>query len=136
MDSVNTRMPGLGFHHIAVQTADYEGTVYFYVEVMGCREVHAWESGERKLCLLDLGDGGHVEVIYSPSAPPPTPQGHPMIHAALSVDDVDAAIERVRQVGCEITVEPKTIDLGGMQVRLAFFHGPNGELLEFFHPLR
>lgn len=136
MESINTVMPGLGFHHVAVQTGDYEGTVRFYTTVLGCREVHAWESGERKLCLLDLGDGGHIEVIYTPSAPPASTQGPPMIHAALCVDDVDAAIERVRSAGCTVTIEPKTVDLGSLPVRLAFFEGPNGEVLEFFRPQR
>jgi glyoxylase I family protein len=135
MESINTVLPGLGFHHIAVQTRDYEGTVRFYQEVLGCRLVHAWEADIRKLCLLDLGDGGHIEVIGTPAAPEPAPQGPPMIHATFCVDDVDAAIQRVRQAGCPITVEPKTVDLGGMRVRLGFFQGPNGEILEFFRAL-
>jgi len=56
-------------------------------------------------------------------------------HVALRTNDTDAALERARAAGCEVWVEPKTLlNLGnsGADVRLAFFKGPDGELIEFF----
>ncbi|HEX3000656.1 MAG TPA: VOC family protein [Armatimonadota bacterium] len=125
-----------GFHHAAVQTTDYEGTKRFYMDVLGCRMANEWEGGDRHLCLLDLGDGGCIEVIGVPEAQRPTEATaqYPMIHLALRTNDVDAAIARVRAAGCEVTIEPKDAVLGEMTVRLAFFVGPNGEILELFHP--
>ena len=40
--------------------------------------------------------------------------------------------ELVRQAGYQVTVEPKDVNLGGLEVTVAFFKGPCGEILEFF----
>ncbi|MDH7571819.1 MAG: VOC family protein [Armatimonadota bacterium] len=131
--SANRVVKGLGFHHAAVQTHRYEETKRFYTEVLGCRLRLEWEMGERKLALLDLGDGGHIEVIGVPASPNDAPAKQaPMIHLALRVEDVDAAVARVRAAGCPVTVEPKDVTLGSLPVRVAFFQGVNGEVLEFF----
>ena len=55
-----------------------------------------------------------------------------MTHFALAVTDARAATERVRAAGCEITVEPKDLTLDRLNVTVAFFKGPNGEVVEFF----
>jgi len=132
--STNQKIKGLGVHHIALQTNDYQATVAFYTDVLGCTLTHAWTSGERQLGLLDLGDGNYVEVIGQPPGTPAPDhaQQFPMIHLALRVDSVDEAIEVVREAGYPVTMEPQDFDLGGMAVRIAFFQGPNREVLEFF----
>lgn len=132
--STNQKIKGLGVHHIALQTNDYEGTVAFYTDVLGCALRHAWTSGEQKLGLLDLGDGNYIEVIGQPpgTPAPDNAQQFPMLHLALRVDSVDEAIEAVREAGCPVTLEPQDFDLGGMAIRIAFFQGPNREVLEFF----
>ena len=33
--TINQRIAGLGTHHIAVQTQDYEASIAFYTDVMG-----------------------------------------------------------------------------------------------------
>jgi glyoxylase I family protein len=53
----------------------------------------------------------------------------------LRTDDCDAALERARAAGAEVTVEPKTVAIFGepkIPVRLAFFKGPDGEICELF----
>jgi len=54
-------------------------------------------------------------------------------HFCFRTDDVDAATERARAAGAEVTVEPKDIAVFGepkIPVRLAFFKGPDGEICE------
>ncbi len=46
--------------------------------------------------------------------------------------DVDAAIARVRAAGRPITLEPRDAVLGDYPVRVGFFKGPAGEIVEFF----
>ena len=41
-------------------------------------------------------------------------------------------MERVRQAGYEIAVEPKDVELAGSPIRIAFCWGPMGEYIEFF----
>jgi len=130
----NPVVAGCGFHHVAIQTTDYETTKRFYTEVLGFRPANEWKMDVRQLCLLDMGDGGYVEVVGIPASM--VPEGDikqfPMVHLALRVADVDAAVDRVRAAGRAITIEPKDVLLGTMPARIAFFQGPNGEVIELF----
>ena len=47
--------------------------------------------------------------------------------ATLQITDTLTAIEHVRSAGYNVTVEPKTLNLGAMEVTIAFFDGPQGE---------
>ena len=130
----NQTIAGLGAHHIAVQTQDYAASLAFYTEVMGMQKAVEFSSGGRRVCLLDIGDGSHLE-LFEP-VPGTTPSGdadgNVVFHFALTTSDIEAALERVRAAGMEITVELKTVDLGPLNVSIAFFKGPGGEVVEFF----
>ena len=130
----NQTIAGLGCHHIAVQTQDYEASVAFYTDVMGMSEVVEFSAGGRRITLLDIGDGSHLELFEPlPGAKPSGDvEGNVVFHFALTTSDIEAALERVRAAGMEITVELKTVDLGALNVSLAFFKGPGGEVVEFF----
>ena len=130
----NDVMAGLGTHHIAVQTQDYEESVAFYTEVMGMKKAVEFDGGGRRIALLDIGDGSHLELFER--VPGTEPSGdatdNVVFHFALTTSDIEPALERVRAAGMEITVELKTVDLGPLNVSLAFFKGPGGEVVEFF----
>ena len=82
-----------------------------------------------------MGDGSHME-LFQPTADGPKPgdpaPNNPVHHFALTTTDIHGAVEHVRAAGYEITVEPRDVDLGGLQITIAFFLGPNGESVEFF----
>ncbi|MDE2774708.1 MAG: VOC family protein [Chloroflexota bacterium] len=129
----NNAIPGLGSHHIAVQTTDYEASVAFYTDVMGMTEVVEFETGGRRAVMLDIGDGSHME-LFEPipgTQPSDDATGDIVFHFALQTTDIEAALARVRAAGMEITVELRTADLGPLSVSLAFFKGPSGEVVEF-----
>ncbi len=129
----NQTIAGLGTHHIAIQTTDYEASVKFYTEVMGMTEVVGFENAGRPALILDIGDGSHLE-LFGPipgTQPSNDAAGNVVFHFALQTTDIEAALERVRAAGMEITVELKTVDLGPLNVSLAFFKGPSGEVVEF-----
>ncbi len=131
--SKNQAIPGLGSHHIAIQTTDYEASVAFYTEVMGMTEVVEFETGGRRAVMLDIGDGSHME-LFEPipgTQPSNDASGNIVFHFALQTTDIETALERVRAAGMEITVELKSADLGPLSVSLAFFKGPSGEVVEF-----
>jgi len=131
----NKVIPGCGAHHISIQTRDWEDSLRLYQEVLGMELVAQFGSSEKPMALLDMGDGSHIELV----APDPeggvkktSIPGHPILHFALATTDTRAAVEIVRQAGYEITLEPKLVDLNGLEVTIAFFIGPNGEEIEFF----
>ena len=131
----NAIIADCGLHHVAVQARDWQESLKLYRDVLGMEIVAEFGTPERKVLLLDAGDGAHIE-LFQPTAESPAPGSEsandPLTHVALAAADARAATERVRQAGYEITVEPKDVDLGGLQVTIAFFIGPCGEVLEFF----
>lgn len=129
----NTLIRGAGTHHIAVQALDWEASLRLYRDVLGMREVVSWVTGDgQTIMLLDMGDGSHIELFSPKDDTPTAAANHPVMHIALATTDARAATEQVRQAGYEVTIEPKEVNLGGLEVTVAFFLGPSGEVLEFF----
>ncbi len=129
----NKVIAGLGSHHIAVQTTDYEESVRFYTEVMGMTEVVGFENQGRRAVMLDIGDGSIME-LFEPipgTQPSNDATGDIVFHFALQTTDIESALERVRAAGMEITVELKTVQMGPLNISLAFFKGPSGEVVEY-----
>ena len=131
----NAVIDGCGTHHIAVQTRDWDASLKLYRDVLGMGLVAEFGAPDRKIILLDTGDGSHME-LFAPTEESPAPNSESpndlLMHFALATSDTRAAIERVRQAGYEVTVEPKDLSLGGLSVTIAFFLGPSGESIEFF----
>jgi glyoxylase I family protein len=131
----NEVLGGGGFHHVAMRVADFDATVNFYKDILGFREFRAWGQGDKRAIMMDTGDGGCLEVFAGgPKADDGNAKGGGvMTHFCLRTDDIDATVERIRQAGAEITVEPKNVDIPSdpiLPVRLAFFKGPAGEIVE------
>ena len=126
----NRVIGGGGFHHVAIRVHDFDASVKFYTEVLGFTERVRWGEGNGRGILLDTGDGNYLE-IFAGGAPGPKPEGA-FLHLALRTDNVDAAVEVARAAGMEVTVEPKDVSLGTVPARIAFFKGPDGEIIELF----
>jgi glyoxylase I family protein len=129
----NDKIGGGGFHHVSMRVNDYDASLAFYTDGLGFTVKATWGSAERPTALLDTGDGNYFEI--SGGGPEgPRPDGM-YAHVALRTDDIEKAIEAARAAGAEVTTEPKAVKLGdnpGLDVRVAFFKGPDGELVEFF----
>jgi glyoxylase I family protein len=134
MPGKNAAIGGGGFHHIAVRVPDFDAAMRFYKEGLGFSERIAWGEGEKRAVMLDTGDGNYLEVFAGGTTAPKA--DGPLLHFALRTENTDAAIERVRAVGGQITTEPKDVTIPSRPhetpVRLAFCRGPAGELIEFF----
>ena len=136
--SKTTVVKSCGVHHITIQTRDWEASLRLYQDILGMRVVAEWGPQERRMKLLDVGDGSHIELIGPTSSSPAvgSPAANdPLVHLALAAVDAAASLERVRQAGFEVTMEPKAVTLGDLEARVAFFRGPNGEVIEFFQTL-
>jgi catechol 2,3-dioxygenase-like lactoylglutathione lyase family enzyme len=136
--AMNKRIDGCSLHHVAVQTRDWDASLGFYRDLLGMRVIAEFGDEHRRLCLLETGGGGHIELYgptaSSPSMPAARPSD-PFVHIALATNDTRASIEYVRSAGCEVTVEPLEFDAGALQVIIAFFRGPSGETIEFIQVL-
>lgn len=127
-----------GFHHVAIRARDFDKSVSFYTDVLGFTPKIAWKQKPDRAIMLDTGDGNYLEIFERPDqAPPPKDEGA-ILHLALRTDDTDAMLEKARAAGCHVTTEPRAVDIPdtiadrSVPVRIAFFKGPDGEVVELF----
>ena len=119
--------------HIAITVQDMDRAVGFYRDVLGFEVLGqlVLNEGAFKLVYLQAG-AGRIELFAFTEEgrgldPSPRNEDLGFKHVAFQVDDVDAVARRLQQHGVAFTVAP-TDAPGG--VRLAFFHDPDGNLLE------
>jgi glyoxylase I family protein len=133
MSSKNRKIKGCGFHHVSMRVKDLNKSIKFYSEGLGFVERFSWGKDPKRTILMDTGDGNYFEISQGDSNQSFV-EGV-FLHLALRVDDCKAALELVRNAGAEITVEATDVILSTdppLQIRIAFFKGPDGELVELF----
>lgn len=141
MSSFNSILGGGGFHHVCVKTRDWDRTMQFYRDVLGCTDKVAWRTAPQRAVMLDCGGGSYIEV-FEDLAYTASPNGA-VLHFALRTTKLDEIAARVRAFGTKITMEPKDVTIAntatgtnaapaGVPIRIFFCEGPNGETIEFF----
>ena len=134
---MNNRINGMGFHHIALKCKDFDKSIQFY-EAMGGTVKVAWGEGMNRAAMIDLGDGGCIELFAGGTGKKTEcdDQSGEWIHLAVSCDDPDAAFAAAIAAGAAErntpfdTVIPSDVPV---PVRIAFVYGPDREVIEFFH---
>jgi catechol 2,3-dioxygenase-like lactoylglutathione lyase family enzyme len=108
------------FVHAALTVPDMQDCVQFY-EALGARLKTDWEWG----CSITLPDRRELE-LFTGGEYAENPRGYR--HFCLLTPDVDAAAQRVRELGGKITHEP----YDWSNLRVCFCQGLAGEVIEFF----
>ena len=126
--------------HVGVAVSDLDRAIALYQGTFGMPVVHRETVAEQgvEAVLLDVGDG-HVELL-SPLGPETVVgkfverRGEGLHHVAYRVDDIDAALARLGEVGVDlIDPEPR---IGIRKSRVAFLHpkSTDGVLTELVEP--
>ena len=122
-----------GFHHIGLKYTDLETSLRFY-QAIGLKEVVRWGTPGKEIVMLEMDDGGRIELL--PSGEDEFFPNGKWVHFAIAVDDVDLAYETALTAGAVSSREPKTVPLDSspekISIRIAFVKGPDNEELEFF----
>lgn len=130
----NEIIKGLGFHHIALKAENFEESLKFYTEGLGMKLYTQWGEGDKRIAMLDLGDGGILELFAGGESITTGNGGY--IHFAMKVDDVGMAYETALKAGAKPKSAPRVVPLESAPVKLTlncgFVFGPSGEELEFF----
>lgn len=119
-----------GIHHVSMKCAtrdEFARAKSFYLETLGLTVKREWPTG----VMIDTG-AGRIEIFCNGEG---SREKGAVRHFALSTDDVDAAVKRVRDAGYAVLVEPNELTIGSvppMRARMAFCQGPLGEQIEFF----
>ncbi len=126
--------------HVGVAVSDLEAAISLYEGSFGMELVHRETVSEQgvEAVLLDVGDS-HVELLRPTG--PDTPvgkflsaRGEGLHHVAYRVDDIDAALDGLRERGIRLIDE--TARTGIRSSRVAFLHprATGGVLTEIVEP--
>ncbi len=118
-------------HHIAVIVSDYAASREFYVDRLGFEVIRENYRSEKNDWKLDLRVNDTTELeIFAPKDPPKRPsypEACGLRHLAFRVDNIEEAVEELRQKG--ISCEPVRMD-PFTNSRMTFFADPDGLPLE------
>lgn len=133
----NEKIKGAGFHHVALRTTDLNKSLEFYMG-LGMKEVLRWGKDELEIVMLDIGDGGIIELFANRGVDYPA-EGR-WQHFAICVEDVEAAYALALSLGGKPFIAPKIAPLDDAKpapasIQVAFVEGPDGEQVEFFKRL-
>ncbi|MBQ7932585.1 MAG: VOC family protein, partial [Clostridia bacterium] len=68
----NEIIKGMGFHHVALKAVNFEESLKFFTEGLGMKFYTQWGEGDGRIAMLDLGDGGILELFAGGSEGPNT----------------------------------------------------------------
>jgi lactoylglutathione lyase len=115
--------------HTCYRIADVDRSVGFY-EKLGFEERGRLPIRDEAInVFMGLpGDGARLELTWNRGVTEPYEIGTGYGHVALSVDDLDATLERLGQAGIEPERPPYSVRDGGS--RLCFVRDPDGYRIE------
>ncbi len=125
----NQKIPGSGFHHIAIRTHQFDNSIRFYCEGLGFTQKIAWGEAPARAVMLDTGDGNYLEVFEREGVPAETTGEANILHFALRCADCESATSVARAAGAK---EPDVFAQMGLKTKISFVQGPDGEIVEFF----
>lgn len=133
---MNNIIKGMGVHHIALKSANFDKSLAFY-KSLGLTEKVSWGKDDGRAVMLDFGDGNYLELFADGIDGKNNDKRY--CHLALRADDVDKAYQIAINAGAEIQMEPTTVSPEGasspLSMRIAFVIGIDGEIIEFFKEL-
>jgi lactoylglutathione lyase len=120
--------------HTGIMVRNIEEAAEFYTKVLGMELKGTLEHNVPGLRLGFLGFPGEDQAIVEliEGYNPDLPSEGLVHHLAFTVDDVEAEVQRLRDLGVTFIDEGITTLRNG--ARYIFFKGPNGEHLELFQP--
>lgn len=126
-----------GFHHIAIKASDFDKSVEFY-KALGLTERVRWGEGDNRAVMLNMGDGGLIEIFAGGNKREKTADetNEHWLHLAMKVEDVEYAYNTALSSGAKERTQPITVSPDGAEpsinMQVAFVYGPDGEIIEFF----
>jgi lactoylglutathione lyase len=120
-----------GIGHIALKVYDLDASLAFYRDRLGFPEMLRIDKDDGSLWLvyLRVTDEQFIEIFPGAENPrAPGWNGNAITHVCLTVDDLDAVVDRVERAGIKLLIEKKTAADGNRQ---AWIEDPDGNRIEF-----
>lgn len=119
----------LSMAHVGVVVKDLNEAISFYTKVLECEISGTSENERLKIVYLKAGEST-IELLKYKQDDVERATGI-IDHLAFYVEDMDKALNRVREYGAKMLLE-KPMDNGHQKIM--FFQGPDGERIEFVEP--
>ena len=120
-----------GIGHVALKVYDLEKSLEFYRDKLGFPEMMRMDhpNGGIWLVYLRITDDQFIEIFPGAENPrSPGWNGNAITHVCLTVDDLDAVVDRVEKAGIKLLLEKKIAGDGNRQ---AWIEDPDGNRIEF-----
>jgi methylmalonyl-CoA/ethylmalonyl-CoA epimerase len=122
--------------HIGIASKSFDQVAPFWTEILGLKDAGKEVVAEQKTATMFLPVGeSEVELLESTAPDGPVAKfieskGEGVQHIALRVEDIDAALEELKQKGVRLIDQTPRRGAGG--ARIAFIHpaATHGVLLE------
>jgi lactoylglutathione lyase len=120
-----------GIGHVALKVYDLEKSLEFYRDKLGFPEMMRMDhpNGGIWLVYLRITDDQFIEIFPgAENQRSPGWNGNAITHVCLTVDDLDAVVDRVEKAGIKLLLEKKIAGDGNRQ---AWIEDPDGNRIEF-----
>ncbi|MCM3267414.1 VOC family protein [Paenibacillus elgii] len=122
--------------HVGIMVRDIDTSVRFYKDVVGLelkdKLVHT--NGIVTLAFLGFNESGETELELIQGYNDGLPAEGKVHHVAFTVDDIEEEFARIKELDVRLIDQEITTLPNGS--RYFFFHGPDGEWVEFFQSTR
>ncbi len=125
-----------GMHHVSLRVSDMDRSLAFYRDILGFSPKTSFLLDDLRFAMLETGHGVYIELVEMKQPVQPVGESEVFWHLALRTDHLEKSLEAAISSGFEITVPIRPLDLLNdvtekpWLVRVAFFRGPDGELIE------
>ncbi len=125
-------------HHIAIVVRDLDAALALYRDALGLEMTERREEPEEgvEIAFLPAGEG-EIELLRPMDAESGVARflekhGEGLHHVCLAVEDVEAAMERLREAGAQLLSDEPRVN--GRGIRYVFVHpkSTHGVLLELY----
>jgi glyoxylase I family protein len=125
-----------GMHHVSLRVRDMERSLAFYRDTLGFTPTTSFLLDGLRFAMLETGNNVYIELVEMKQPMQSVGETEVFWHLALRTDHLEKSLEAAVNAGCEVTVPIRPLDLFNdvtqkpLPVRVAFFRGPDGELIE------
>ncbi|MGA8165280.1 MAG: lactoylglutathione lyase [Waddliaceae bacterium] len=119
--------------HTMLRVADLDRSIAFYCDVLGMHVLRQSDFPLGRFTLVFIGYGPEsshtvLELTYNWDQDNYV-HGEAFGHIAIAVDDIEKAVEAMKERGVTVTREPGPMKFGGRAV-IAFIQDPDGYVIE------
>jgi len=117
--------------HVAIGCADIGKMAAFYTKTLGLKEAFRMdrEDGTPGIVYLDAGPDCFIELLNRGGEPSPLPPTG-LSHVCLEVEDMEAELARLAELGITPETPPKRATDGNLQAWIRDPEGGRVELME------